>query len=412
MSSLARNRDYRLLWMGQALSESGFHTAMIAFPLLVLALTGSPAASGLVLGVVAAAQLIAGLPAGALVDRWNRKKVMLWCEAVQAAAVAGLAVALWQRVATVPLLVAVALVMGVCRALFEPAEEACLPRLVTAEQVPAAVAMNAARGYAGQLSGTALGGFLFAIGRMVPFVFDACTHLLAFAGLVFVRVPPRPVEPRPVRHLGREILAGLRWVWHQPPLRVTTLCVVVLNFFFSAYYLVIIMLAAERGVPPGEIGVMAAMLGAGGILGALAAPALHRRISPYVLIAGVFWALTALTPIAVLLPNGYLLGALFAAMALLPPAANTTINAYQLLITPDDLRGRLSAVMAVVAGVAGAAGPAFGGWLVDALPGSDAVLVCAGAIAAVTVVVTLNRTMRSFPRQISAESPAAMDSPR
>src|SRR5262249_6151779 len=66
---LSRNRNYQLLWGGQALSEFGLSTATIAFPLLVLAATGSPAASGLVLGTAATASLLAGLPAGAIVDR-------------------------------------------------------------------------------------------------------------------------------------------------------------------------------------------------------------------------------------------------------------------------------------------------------------------------------------------------------
>ncbi|GHF53725.1 MFS family permease [Amycolatopsis bartoniae] len=400
---LSRNRDYRLLWGGQVFSETGFSTSMIAFPLLVLAVTGSAAQSGLVLGAVAVAQLVAGLPAGALVDRWNRKRIMLVCEAVQALAAASLLAALWWGVASVLQLVAVAAVMGLCRALFEPAEEASLPRLVTVEQVPSAVAMNAARSNAGQLSGTALGGFLFALGRAIPFVFDVLTHVVAFFALLFVRLPVAVTERAPARHLGREILAGLRWVWHQPQVRVTALCAISLNLFFSAYYLVIIVLAATRGVPSGEIGVMAAMLGGGGILGALAAPYLHRRFSPYTLIIGVFWALTVLTPLAVFVRSGYLMGVLFAAMAFLPPAANTTISTYQLLLTPDGMRGRLGGVLGVAGGVAAAAGPALGGWLVDALPGTTAVLVCAGAITVVTLLATCHPVLRRFPRTLEPE---------
>src|SRR5437660_827146 len=114
VTRLSRNRDYSLLWGSQALSEIGFNASAIAFPLLVLAVTGSPAASGLVMGADAAAQLVAGLPAGALADRWNRKKVMLACEAVQAVVVTSLAVALWWNVATVAHMAAVAVVMGAC----------------------------------------------------------------------------------------------------------------------------------------------------------------------------------------------------------------------------------------------------------------------------------------------------------
>ncbi|OXM48872.1 MFS transporter [Amycolatopsis alba] len=397
MTGLRTNRDYRLLWTGQVVSEAGFSTTMIAFPLVVLAITGSGVQSGLVVGAVAIAQLVAGLPAGALADRWPRKRIMLGCEAVQAFAAAVLVLALWWDVAGVGLLVVVAVVMGVCRALFEPAEEASLPLLVPAGQVASAVSLNAARTSAGQLSGTALGGFLFALGRFVPFVLDVVTHLFAFASLLFVRLPARSVTVRPPAHLGREIAEGLRWVWRQPRLRITTFCVVSLNLFFSAYYLVIIVLADGRGMPSGEIGVMAAMLGGGGVLGALAAPVLYRKISPYLLITGVFWALTVLAPLAIFVRSGYVMGLLFAAIAFLPPAANTVIGTYQLLNTPDELRGRLGGVLGVTGGLAAALGPALGGWLVEVLPGSAAVLACAGAIAVVTVATTLNRTLRGLP---------------
>ncbi len=96
--SLVRNRNYRLLWGSQMVSEFGLSTATIAFPLLVLAATGSTVAAGLVLGTATAASLVGGLPAGALVDRWDRKKIMLGCEAGQAVAAASVAAALWWHV--------------------------------------------------------------------------------------------------------------------------------------------------------------------------------------------------------------------------------------------------------------------------------------------------------------------------
>jgi MFS family permease len=407
--SLSRNRDYQLLWGSQALSEFGLGAATIAFPLLVLAVTNSPALAGLVLGVDATARLIAGLPAGALVDRWNRKKVMLGCEAAQAIAAASLVAALLWGVMSVAHLVVVAAVMGMCTALFEPAEDACLPNLVPDDQLATAVSMNAARTYLGQLAGTAVGGFLFAAGRFVPFVVDALTHVISFFLLTFLRLPPRKVKREPVHHLVDEMMTGLRWVWQHRPIRVISLCAVALNLFFTAYFIVIIVLAEARGVPSGEIGIMAAMLGVGGILGALVAPYLHRVLRPYLSIIGVFWMLTALTPLAIFMSNGYLMGALFGAMAFLTPTANTTIDTYQLLLTPDELRGRLSGVMGVVTGAAGAAGPALGGLLMEVVSDNQAVLLCAAGIGAVTVLSTLSPTLRSFPRhQPAVDSPLPM----
>jgi MFS family permease len=375
----------------------GFNVSLIAFPLVVLMVTGSAAASGLVLAVDAVAQLVVGLPGGALADRWDRRRVMLCSEAVQAVAVASLAVALWQGIATVPHMVAVAAVLGTCRALFEPAEDASLPRIVPESQLASAVSLNAARSSVGQMAGTALGGFLVAVGRWVPFAVDAVTHAMAFVGLLFLRVPPSPPAER--RHFLREVLDGLRWVLGRPEMRVTAWCAVTLNLFFSAYYLVIIVLTQSRGVPAGEIGVMAAMLGAGGVLGALIAPRLSALLSPHQAIAGVFWALTALAPLAVFVSNGYLMGALFAGMALLAPTANTVITTHQLLRTPDELRGRLSGVMNVVVGTAAALGPALGGVLAQLLPGPGAVLLCAGGIAVITVLVTVHPVLRAYPRK-------------
>ncbi|MGI5499874.1 MFS transporter [Lentzea sp. CA-135723] len=398
-TSLSRNRDYRLLWVGQALSEAGTSASIIALPLLVLTLTDSAAASGLVLGVAAATQLVVGLPAGALVDRWNRRTVMLVCEAIQALAVGLLVLGLWWHVVGVPHVVLVVVVLGICRSLSEPAEDAALPAIVPEEQLPDAVAMNAARGYLGQLSGTALGGALFGLARWLPFAVEAVTHLATFLSLLFIRVPAREREPAPVSRFHHEIGEGLRWMWTQPVVRVVAFCAVGLNLFFQAFYLLMIAIAHQEGVPAGQIGIMGAMLGAGGILGSLAAPRLHRVLRPHRAIVGVFWAITALIPLALFVRPGLPTGVLFAAAAFLAPTANTTITTYQLLLTPDELRGRLSSVMGVALGVAAVAGPAAGGLLVEFLTPSQAILTCAAGAGLLTLYATANPTLRRFSRE-------------
>lgn len=403
---LSRNSNYQLLWISQVLSGIGVSASVIAFPLLVLALTGSAAKSGLVLGAITAAQFLAGLPAGALADRWDRKTIMLSCEAAQLIAGTSLVAALWWNLVPIAYLIAVGAVMGICAALFRPAEDAYMPRVVPAGQLSTAVALNVARGSVAQLSGTAAGGFLFAIARFVPFIADALAHGLACILLTFLRRLPQETQPATTRPLRQDIMVGLRWVWGHRHLRVTALCAVVLNLFISAFYLIVIVLAHARGMPSGQIGVIAAMLGVGGLVGALVASRLSQWMSPYVSIIAVFWGLGALTVPAAFASSGWLLGALFAAMALLPPTANTTIMTRQLLLTPDELRGRLSSVLSIATGAAAALGPVLGGLLASALSGTYAVLVCAGGVAAIAVVATLSPTLRSFPKQlVIVESP-------
>ena len=139
------------------------------------------------------------------------------------------------------------------------------------------------------------------------------------------------------------------------------------------------------------------MLGVGGIAGSLAAPYLTRVLRPYVLLISVFWVLAGLTPVALFIHNGYLMGVLFAAMALLPPAANTAIITEQLLLTPDELRGRLTGVMGVISGATAALGPVLGGSLVAAVSGSRAVEACAAGVAVSAVLATLSPALRHFP---------------
>lgn len=403
---LFRNRDYQLLWASQALTQFGLRASAIAFPLVVLSLSDSAGAAGLVLAVSTGATLVAGLPAGALVDRWNRKKVMLSCEAVQAVSTATLVFALWRGTTSLVHIAVVATVMGVCGALSQPAEEACLPNLVPAEQLSTAVAVNAARSYLGQLTGTSAGGFLFAVGRFVPFAVNTVTHVAAFFLLLFVRLPPPEARSDVPKHLGREMVAGVRWMWGNRPVRVTGFFIVFLNLFFSAYFIVIIVVAQRNGVPTGEIGVMAAMFGVGGLLGAIATPALLKVLSPYLSIISVFWVLAALTPLAIFAHSGYVLGAIFACMAFFAPIANTTIDTYQLLITPDGMRGRMNAAMDLLTGVAGVIGPALGGMLLETFSSEHAVLLCAAGLGVATLVATVNPTLRGFPRRLD---PAAAE---
>jgi MFS family permease len=99
------------------------------------------------------------------------------------------------------------------------------------------------------------------------------------------------------------------------------------------------------------------------------------------------------------------MGTLFAGMAFLVPTANTTIETYLLLLTPDEMRGRMSGATGVVIGIAGAVGPALGGLLMEVVASSYAILLCAAGIGAVTLLGTINRTLRKFPQHAAAEVP-------
>ncbi|AUS79769.1 MFS transporter [Actinoalloteichus sp. AHMU CJ021] len=394
---LSRNRSYTLLWTSRTLSELGFHTTLIALPLLALAVTGSPAVAGLLQSINAVAQLVTGLPAGALVDRWPRKAIMLVCEAARAVVLTTLVVALVTDTVTVWHLFVVTAVVGACAAVFDPAEEATLPAIVPAAQLPTAIALNTARSHVGQLSGTSLGGILFGVRKVFPFLLDALTHLVAFLLLLFVRVPPRDPAPRPKGGLLAEVREGVAWVLRQRFIRTISLYVIGLNFLFQVLYITAIVSLGLVGTSSTQIGFMAAMFGAGGLLGAMCAPWLYRKLNHTVAIAGVFWALAALTPFMAFQDNGYLMGGLLAGMAFLAPTANTIVGTYQLLLTPDEFRGRMSSVMNLCGGLSVAGGAGLAGLLLEWVPSAWVFTGCAVALAALAIAVTSSGILRRLP---------------
>lgn len=180
-ASLWANHDFTLLWGGQALSGLGSSMAMLAYPLVVLSLTGSAVTAGLVGTIALVVQLAVNLPSGVVVDRVNRRGLMIACDVMRLVAFAILGMALLTGHGSLALVIGVAVAEAVCDTPFFNAAVAAVRNLVPAEQASTAVARNEARQYAVSLVGPPLGGVAYALGRAVPFLANALSYLLSLA---------------------------------------------------------------------------------------------------------------------------------------------------------------------------------------------------------------------------------------
>src|SRR6184192_3021305 len=154
--SLLRNRDYMLLWSGQVVSVLGSPLSEIVFPLLAWDMTGSPVPAGILLACYKVPLVLFSLPAGALIDRWDRKRAMMWCDTLRCLAFATVplsaalgALSIWQ-------LFLVALIEGTLSVFFNVAQVAALPRVVPKEQLPDAGAQNQATTAIAEFAGPGL----------------------------------------------------------------------------------------------------------------------------------------------------------------------------------------------------------------------------------------------------------------
>src|SRR5580700_2888384 len=136
---LWRNRDFLLLLSGQGVSYLGNQVQSLALPLVVLAITGSVAQAGLVIGLNGVSFLVFGLLAGAVVDRWDRKAIMIWCELGRGLLTVSVVVGLWLGALTMPQLYLVAVLTGILTTVFQVADTASLPNVVGPEQLSTAL---------------------------------------------------------------------------------------------------------------------------------------------------------------------------------------------------------------------------------------------------------------------------------
>ncbi|HEX3812613.1 MAG TPA: MFS transporter [Mycobacteriales bacterium] len=394
--TLWRNRDFMVLWSGQLVSTLGSRTSTTALPLLVLALTGSPADAGIV-GAAGTLPFLLSLPAGVLVDRWNRKWILLVSELVAGLALAGIPIALWLSALTVTQLALTAFVQGCCAAFFGLAETAALPQIVPASQLAAAVAQNEGKSRGASLVGPPLGGLLFGLGRVLPFVIDAVTYLISAAGLLLIRRELQGERRSTKRSFLRETAEGLAWLWRQPFARAAVLLIAASNLVFQALVLILVVLVRDHGAASGEIGLMLGIYGGGGLLGALLAGRLQPYLRAKTVIIGANWIWAGLLVLMLTNHNPILLGLIGGASAFVGPLWNVVMISYQLTIVPEHLMGRVgSAVMTLVGGVMPVGSLAAGYLLVSVGP-VRAIAVLAAFMCATAVVATVNPAIRNLP---------------
>jgi MFS family permease len=385
---LRDQRDFQLLWIGQAVSVLGSRVTSVALPLLVLTETGSPAQTGLA-GFAWGLPLLAfTLPAGALIDRWNRRTVMLAANGARFIALGTLVAVLVVDAFSLDLVLVVAFVDGAGYTFYTVSERASLRHLVPRELLPAATAQNQARESVALLAGQPLGGLLFSLGRVVPFAFDAISYLFSLVMLSLIGRPLQDEREPGERHLRREVAEGLAFLWRQPFLRTTSLLVTGSDLVLNALFLTVIVIARENGASATAVGLMVAFLGAGGLVGAAMAPTLARRLSLRQTVALTMAVPALLVPVLAVVTEPLLLGTIYGAMFVLHPTWDASVGTQRLLITPDRLQGRVQSANTLLSAAAVPLAVLVIGLLLEAI-GNRATVACLAALMAFVAACAL-----------------------
>ncbi|MEU3985180.1 MFS transporter [Streptomyces sp. NPDC026672] len=353
-SVLRRNRDFRLLWMGQALSGFGSSMSAVALPLVLLA-AGQPATSVAVISTaVAVTGLAVRIPAGLLSDRHDQRGLLVGCDLVRVAAVGAVALYVLTRPLPLWLALAVVVVSAGAAEVFKPAQFRLVRRVVSPEQIPAAMAMNQARAYGAGMAGPAAGGLLVGVWPALPFAVDAVTFL---ASALCITAMTRTARARATGATGTtgateatgqapgfwaRLTAGFRHLAHDRFLRRSTLFFSGLTVVFSMFGSALLLGVGREPGGAAAVGWAFSTAALAGLLGSLAAPRLLRLLPLPVLVA------TGPAVAAVLLIAAWLGGsvlvfvAAFSAMSLLVPAINAAVVSVMATSIPEEIYGRVT----------------------------------------------------------------------
>lgn len=383
---LWRDRRFATYWSGQTVSQLGDRVSELALPLIaVTTLHASPAEVGVLTAAIWAANLLS-LVVGAWVDHQRRKKrLLVIANLVQAGAVAVLPVAHVLGFMSMWLLYAVALLLGAGGVLYQTSYPPFFARLVRQDQYLEANSLLSATRSGSFIAGPALGGLLIqAVTAPVAMVVDAVSFVASALAIGSVRLEEPPVE-RAAESTGlwRRAVEGLRFLRHHPYLRATLGSSTVINLFnFVGSAVVILFASRTLQLDAGQIGVAFGIGAVGGLLGAVLASRVSRRLGPGV--TGMVGAILFSAPLAFFpLASGpdWAKIAVLAAVEFVSSVGvmlyDINVNSIQTAVTPDRMRSRSAGAYATVNYGVRPLGALLGGLLGEWV-GVPATLVVAG----------------------------------
>lgn len=383
------------------MSQFGSRISSLALPLLVLALTDSPAQTGFIAALEALPYLLLSLPGGALIDQLNRKALMIWCDVARVIAYGSIPVVFAFGRLDMPQLYLVSLVSGVTKVLFDITALAALPNVTGPGQFSQAASFNFISEELAKLGGPTVGGALIGLGKttiagtVLAYLVDALTYLISVVSLLFIKVPFQgDRQAQQLKTLWPNIVEGLRFVWRERHLRWMMLITGFGNFLFSPLLIIIVVLARDYfHVDAWALGLTLSSAGLGGLAGAALAPHILKWLKPMTVffLTITAWAgavlLIALAGSIWLVVVGYVL------VGLVDPIFSINVITYRSFLTPDKLQGRVISSFRVVTFGIEPLGLALGGaflgilgpgWLLWIITGGLALCAIASGLAAKT----------------------------
>lgn len=423
---------FALLWSGVALSGLGTMTFGLAVPLLALFHTGSPSLAGWIAAAGMVPRTLLHIPVGLVVDRHDPRSVMVAGLIGRILCVALFVAPVLLLDAPVVILALASALHGVCATLHSTAGAAAVPHLVPHEELAGAAAKNEARNDATQMLGRPLGGALYGLAHGLPALFDVLVCLLSLWATLLL--PPMRRQSASARGrrahrdrrrgsrvvgLTRELAGGFVLVRGDRFLLLSLMVCTVTNALFQVVWLVIMLMTSQEGISPFVLGLVLAATGAGGLLGAIAAPYLVRRLDPARMVRVCTWAWLLLTVVLLGADRAgpdwatVVLPLVWGGIGFVGAHMNVTVTTYHTTHVPSRMLGRLTGTLRFLTGAALPLGLLVGGYALEHLGVHTTLLLVVTITGSVALTVTLVPQVRRVPDRArpARTPPRALEAP-
>lgn len=389
-------RAYWQVWWASVINNSGDGVWNAALPLLAASLSRDPRLVAAVSVAIFLPLLVFSLPAGVIVDRYDRATLISRAQFAQFGLVATTALLVAAGLASIPILCVLGFLVGCADTLVTNAAQAVIPELVGAHQLQAANArQQISQTVTTFFIGPPIGSLLFAVAAGLPLAVDSVTFALS---AVLLATLPRGQSEAPVaaRPSWRDAASGLQWLRGQRLLRTLALLVGLNNFCNLFAQATFVLLAIEHfGMPQRDYGFLLATMALGGVLGGLVNTRLTNRFGwlPAMLTA---LSVNAVAYLAIgLAPNVVVLGGLICISGFATTLWNVASLSLRQLLIPRSIFGRVNSVFRMVSWGLMPAGAAAGGFVAHWL-GVVAPFPIAGALRTVGLLLSLYPLLSSY----------------
>ena len=396
VTPLTENRDFKVLLTSQGISSLGDAVSFTALPLLVLALTGSGFAMGIVGAVQTLPDLVFGMIAGALADRSDRKRMMLLADLGRAVLTALIPISIALGGPTMAVILLVAAPLSILRSFFLASYTASVPAVVGRGQIGRANSYFEAIYSVGFIVGPAIAGVLAStIGPGPTLGIDAVSFAFSAIGLFFVRRDLRAPVERLRRPLLKEIREGIDYIAGDPTLRSAILFWGAVSILTAPLVSALaVHITRDLGYPPSILGLVLTAYGVGTVVGALVSARRGTRgsVAPF-LLGGTLVTAAALIVLAVT-PEVPVMVVVAIASGVAQSMVLLTYLTLRTVYSPDALLGRIGSTARTISLGLQPIGLLVGGALIDLTSGSTTIALMGISIALVSLVFAPVRALR------------------